>query len=351
MLTSRDENKRCAKPSLQSTIRAFAPTRLGLLRKVSQAILGLGLMATAALAQAQDWPSKPVRLIVAITPGGGPDIVARMVAEKLSSMWGQQVFVENRSGAGGIPAMVALTRSPADGYTFGLIQTAVIALTPHLFKDPQFNVETDVITVSNVVTSPLLIAVTPSLGVSNLTELIKLAKSKPGQLAFAVPLANSLPQLAGDQISKIVGMKLLTVPYNGSGASITGTIAGDSQITIDATAPLVPHLKSGRLKAIAITSAERLPGFEEIPTVSETIPKFEAVGWFALIAPAHTPEAIVTKVNRDLNAVIQMPDIVARLLPLALYPAPGSPLAAATFVRAERERWAKVLADMGLKPE
>lgn len=312
----------------------------------------LGLLLAATWAQAQPWPSQPVKLVVPTPPGSGPDIVARVVAEKLAAMWGQAVIVDNRAGAGGILAMSALRRAGDDGYMFGVMHTAVIALTPHLFKASPFDVDKDVVAVSNIVTSPMIVVVSPSLGVSSLPGLVELAKSKPGKLNFALPLLNSVPHLTGEMISKATDMKMLAVPYNGSSASIAATIAGDGgHVTIDSPAPLVGHIQSGRLKAIAVTSRKRLPGFEGLPTVAETVPNFEAAGWFALFAPAKTPVAITSRVNRDLNVVLQMPDVVARLADLGLYPAPGSQAAAIQFVKAERERWAQVVRDTGIKPE
>lgn len=320
--------------------------------KTFRTLAALSMLAATTIAQAQDWPNKPVKFVVSAPAGTAPDIVARVVGEKLSAMWGQQVVVENRVGAGGIPAMVALKTAAPDGYTFGVVQASVVTLTPHLFKDPQFNFDTDLVTVSNIMSSPLLVTVNPALGVSTLPEFVRLAKTRPGQINFALPLLNSVPHLVGEQISSLTGIKMLAVPYNGTAASIVAVVAGEGgNITIDAPAPLMPHVRSGKLKAIAITSPTRLPGFEGIPTVAETIPNFQASGWFGLIAPAKMPEAIVTRVNRDINTVIQMPDVVARFAPMALFPAPGSQAAAAAFVKSDRERWAGVVRDLGIKPE
>ncbi|NDZ18005.1 hypothetical protein C7T35_08430 [Variovorax sp. WS11] len=313
--------------------------------------LVLVLVPAGASAQAQSWPSQAVKIVVPTPPGTGPDIVARLCAEKLSAMWGQPVIVDNRAGAGGIPAMSALARA-GDGHTFGVMPTAVIALTPHLFRNPQFDVDRDVVTVSNIVISPLLLVATPSLGVSTLPALVELARRKPGGVKFALPQLNSVPHLTGEMLSAATGMKMLSVPYNGSAASITATIAGEGgQVTIDSPAPLMGHIQSGRLRAIAVMSSKRLPGLDHVPTVAETVPNFEAAGWFALFAPAKTPAQVTTRVNQDVNHVLQMPDVTARLAELGLQPAPGSQAGATRFVKAERERWAKVARDMGLQPE
>lgn len=316
-----------------------------------RSIATLFLALAASCVFAQDWPTKPVRIVVPAPPGTGPDIAARLIADKLAGIWGQQAFVENRPGAGGIPGVVALARS-SDAHTLGVIHTAAIALTPHLFKDPQFNVDADLVTVSGIVTSPLLIAVNPGLGVANLKDFIALAKSKPDQINFALPLLNSVPHLAGVQLSGIVGIRMLAVPYTSSAGSSAAVITGDGgHVTIDAPAALLAHVKAGKLRAIAITSPKRVPGFDDLPTAAETVPGFEAAGWFAMFGPARMPEALIAKVNRDVNGVIQMPDIVARLAPMALYPHTGSAQEAGAFVKADRERWAKVLKEIGAKPE
>lgn len=320
--------------------------------KISKAIAACALAATAVFAQAQDWPTKPVKFIVTGQAGIAPDIIARVIGEKLTAIWGQPVVVENRVGAGGIPGMAAVKASPPDGYTFGVAQASVITLTPHLYKNPQFDFDMDFTMVANTMSSPLLIAVNPKLGVSTLPEFIQLAKSKPGRIEFAPPLLNSVPHLVGEQISALTGIKMMAVPYNGSGPATVAVIAGNGgEVTIDAPAPLMPNVREGKLKAIAITSVKRLPGFEGVPTVSETIPHFEATGWFGIIAPAKVPQAIVERVNRDINTVIQMPDVVGRFAPLALFPAPGTQPEVAAFVKADRERWARVVRDMGVKPE
>jgi len=178
-----------------------------------------------------------------------------------------------------------------------------------------------------------------------------LAKSQPGKLNFAPPILNSVPHLAGEMVSSAAGIKLYPIAYNGSVASVTATMTGESQITIDGLPALVQQVKAGKLKAIAVLSAQRLPGYEQVPTVSETYPGMQAIGWFNLLAVANTPAAIIERVNRDINTVIQMPDLVARLAELGVYPAPGSVKDAADFMRAERQLWARVARDAGLKAQ
>lgn len=321
------------------------------MRMVVKVIVAMIVAMGFGPAAGQPWPDKPVRFIVPAPAGTAPDIVARLVAEKLLPLWGQQVIVDNRGGAGGIPGMSALARSAPDGYTFAVVQTAVITLTPLLFKDPQFNVETDITPIAMMGTAPLIIAVNSGIGVNTLADLVKLAKAQPGKVTFALPLLNSVPHLAGELLSVTAGMKLYAVPFNGSAQSIAATLSGETQMTIDGLAPIVPHTKAGKLKAIAVTSARRLPGYEDVPTVGETFPNFQANGWFGVFAPVKIPDAIAARVNADINTVLRMPDIVARFADLGVYPDPAPRKAVADFVKAERDRWAVAVRDLGVKPQ
>jgi tripartite-type tricarboxylate transporter receptor subunit TctC len=312
------------------------------------ALLSLVVLSSA---QAQEWPAKPVKFIVPAPPGMAPDIVTRLVADRLVALWGKQIIVENRPGAGGIPAMAAFVRSAPDGYTFALPMATVVTLTPHLFKDPQYNLDTDVTPVATIGTAPMMIAVNPNLGVNSLADFVKLAKGQPGKLNFAPPIPNSVPHLAGEMLSNAAGIKLYAVAYSGSVGSVTATMTGESQVTIDGLPALVQHVKAGKLKALAVMSPQRLPGYEQVPAVSETYPGVVAIGWFNVLAVAKTPPAIIERANRDINTVIQMPDLVARLAELGVYPAPGSVKDAADFMQAERKLWTKVARDAGVKAQ
>lgn len=307
------------------------------------------VFSTAAFAQA--WPTKPVRFIVPAPPGTAPDIITRLVADKLTPIWGKQIVVDNRPGAGGNVAMAAFVKAEKDGHAFASVMATVVTLTPHLFKEQQYNIDTDIVPVATIGTSPMMIAVNPGLGVNNLAEFVKLAKSQPGKINFAPPLLNTVPHLAGEMLSNAAGIKLYPIAYNGSVPAVTATITGESQITIDGLPPLVPQVKAGKLKAIAVTSDQRLPGYESVPTVSETYPGLVAIGWFSLLAQSGASAALVDKVNRDVNQVIQMPEIVSRFAELGVYPDPGSPKAAADFIKSERALWAKVVKEAGIKPQ
>jgi tripartite-type tricarboxylate transporter receptor subunit TctC len=316
-------------------------------------LVTIGAFATlaAGFAQAQDWPTKPVHLMVPVPAGTAPDIAARLIAEKMSKSWGQQLVIENRAGAGGIPGMSAFIRTAPDGYSFAMVPASVVTLTPHVFKNPQFNIDTDVIPVAIVATGPFIVAVNPTIGVNSLADLIGMAKAQPGKVNFAPPILNTAPHLAGELLAMLAGVKFYSVPYSGTVAAVTATITNECQFTIDGVPALASNIKAGKLKAIAVTSRGRIPGFDDVPPVSDTFTGFEAIGWFAVLAPAKTPAAAVERMNRDINAAIQIPETVTRFAELGIYPRPGSVKAAADFLSAERALWAKVIQDVGVQAQ
>ncbi len=338
-----------ASPPRLQTITA----RLLLNLCAASAMLACALPAAQAQAPAgaQAWPVKPVRLIMPFPAGVPPDIIGRLLADKLAAKWGQSVVVDNRPGAGGIAGMSAFVHSPADGYTLALVAASTLTLTPHLFKDPQFNVDRDITSVATIATGPMMIAVNPSVPAQNLAEFVKYAKARPGKVNFAATLLNSVPHLTGLMLNRAAGIDLYTVPYNGSVPALTAMVAGDAQIIIDGLPTLVEFVKAGKLRAIAVTSARRLPGFETIPAASELLPGFESIGWFAIIAPAGTSAAVIEKVNADVNQAIQIPEIVSRFADLGMYPRAGTVKSASDFLASERVLWKKVVQDAGIKAQ
>jgi tripartite-type tricarboxylate transporter receptor subunit TctC len=310
------------------------------------------LMALATLStQAQTWPAKPVKIIVPTQAGAAPDVVARLIADRLAGAWGQGVVIENKPGAGGIPGMSALARSANDGYTIGFVPAAMATITPLVYKNPQFNVDAELLPVATVGTSPLMLVTLASNGINSLGDLERKAKANPGKLNFAAPQPNSLPHLAGEMVSKAGNMGLFTVPYPGPPAAITAVMAGDVTMTADGLPGLVQHIKSGKLRALAVTSAKRLPGFEDVPAVAETYPGYEAIGWFQIFVPAGTPAAIVERINRDINKITQSPDLVARLGEFGVYPRQDSVLGAREFFAGQQKAMKKLVNDLGVQPQ
>lgn len=311
----------------------------------------LSLMALASTtAMAQAWPSKPVRMIVPLGAGSAPDVIARIVGEKLAAAWGQGVFVDNRPGAGGIPGMSTLARSAPDGYTIGFVPAAMATITPLVFKNPQFNPDTDLTSVVTVGISPLMLAVPTAGGIQSVADLARHAKTHPGKVNFAAPQLNSLPHLAGEMVSKAGGMGLFTVPYRAPPDAVAAVLAGDATLTVDGVPGLLEHVKSGRLRAIGVTSARRLPGID-VPTVAETYPGYEAIGWFQIIVPAGTPAAIVERINADVNRITASPEVTTRLSDMGVYARQDSVAGAREFFVQQQGAMKRLVNELGVQPQ
>ena len=318
-------------------------------RGVLQAALSLlTLASTQAMAQA--WPSKPVRLIVPAGAGAAPDVIARIVGEKLAAAWGQGVIVDNKPGAGGIPGMSALARSAPDGYTIGFVPAAMGTITPLVFKNPQFNPDTDLVSAATVGISPLMLAVPSSSGIQSVADLAKHAKANPGKVNFAAPQLNSLPHLAGEMVSKAGGMGLFTVPFRAPPEAVTAVLSGDAMLTVDGVPGLLQHVKSGRLRAIGVTSAKRLSGID-VPAVAETYPGYEAIGWFQIIVPAGTPAAIVERINADVNRITASPEVATRLGDMGVYPRQDSVAGAREFFVQQQGAMKRLVTELGVQPQ
>ena len=325
----------------------IAPSTRRLL--IAAATAALALSASPAFAQA--WPGKPVRLIVPAAAGAAPDVVARLLADKLGAALGQGVVVDNRPGAGGIPGMSALARAGNDGYTIGFVPAAMATITPLVYKNPQFNPDTDLVPIATVGISPLMLVTNASNNIRTLADLAAFAKANPGKVNFAAPQPNSLPHLAGEMVSKAGDMGLFTVPYPGPPAAISAVLSGDASVTADGLPGLVQHIKSGKLRALAVTSARRLPGFEDIPAVAETYPGFEAIGWFQIFVPTGTPAAVVERLNMEINKVTQAPEFVARLADFGVYPRQDSLAMSREFFAGQQKAMKKLVTDLGVQAQ
>jgi tripartite-type tricarboxylate transporter receptor subunit TctC len=306
----------------------------------------------AGPAAAQEWPARPVKFIVSQAPGTSPDIVARFVADRLSKLWNQSVVVENRPGGQNVPGAQAAARSAPDGYTFFYATTAAIVSNPYTFKALPYDPPKDFVPVAMIAKSPMVIAVNPSVAAKSLAELVALDKAAPGRLAAANEGAKTFSGMMAQMLNQTAGMRLLQVPYNGVSPAIQDTIAGRTQVVLVSSAAMLPFLKRGDLRALAVSAGKRVRGLEDVPTLAETYPGFEYVGWFALLAPTGTPAAIVQKANRDTDKVLTDPEVAQRLFDLGLVnEGAGTPESLNEFLKAERERWSKLVKDIGLQPE
>jgi tripartite-type tricarboxylate transporter receptor subunit TctC len=321
-------------------------------RLTSLSLWLLALSASlAASAQAQDYPTRPVKMISDSAPGSAVDVTLRMVADRLGQVWGQQVLPVNQPGGGGvISARVAAEAAP-DGYTLYMPALSVFLPTPGKAANTALELPRDFAPIGSVTEQPMFIAAAPSLGVSTLPELIALAKQRPGEISYAVTGVGRLTHLTGELLQLRTGIKLLLVPYSGGPShSLNDIMGGRIQFIIEAYQGLAGAIQGGNLKPLAVASAQRLPDFPNLPTVAETIPGFKAMGWQGLVAPVGTPETIIRKASDDLRKVISDPALKAQLAGRGSYPVAMSPTEVTAFIQDQQRQWSPVLQQLANKP-
>ncbi|HKA40904.1 MAG TPA: tripartite tricarboxylate transporter substrate binding protein [Burkholderiales bacterium] len=304
------------------------------------------------LAHAQDsYPSKPVRVIVNFPPGAGTDIATRLVTAKLSETLGQQFLVDNRAGAAGNIGVELAARAAPDGYTL-LTATAAAAISQTLFTKISFDLTRDFTPIAMIASAPFILAVHPSVSAKSLQELIVLAKAKPGQLSYATPGTGSSPHLAGELLKMQAGIDLLHVPYKGMVPAITDVIGGNVSIIFGNTLVVLPNMRNGRVRGIAITSAKRSSMAPELPTIAESgFPGFESGTWYGMMAPARTPREVITKLSDAATRIVQLPDVREKLIAQGAEPLTGTPARMGDFVRSEIAKWGKVAKAAGLRAQ
>ncbi len=300
-----------------------------------------------ASAQAQAWPTKPVRLIVPMAAGGGSDSVARLLAGKLSEALGQQFVVDNRGGGGGLIGIGMAVKSPPDGYTLMLISGSVPAtIAAH---KPPYDAIGGLSGVIRVGYSPLLLVVHPSIPVNTVKAFIAFVRAKPGQLSFVVPGVGSLTHLAMAHLMAITQLRMLHVPYKSTGLGMTDLIAGQTQVMMTGMLPVLPYVQAGRLRAIAVSTGQRWPAQPEIPAVAETLPGFDVESWFAVVAPKGTPAAVIARVNSESNKLLQDAALRKSLDAQGMAAAGGTADDVDKRMRTEVERWSKIIRDANIR--
>jgi tripartite-type tricarboxylate transporter receptor subunit TctC len=304
----------------------------------------------ACNAGAQPYPSKPVRIIVGFAPGGGSDFIARLIAQKLSERFGTQVLVENRPGAGSMLAGEIVVKSPPDGYTI-LLSAASYTVNPSLYK-LTFDPLNDITPIVQLSRGPYVVAVHPSVPARTLQELVALAAREPGKLAYASSGNGSHVHVATEFFLDTAKIRLLHVPYKGTGPALNDTIAGNAQVIFGSVATALQHVKSGRLRALAVTTPKRIAAAPDVPTVSESgYPAYEVTNWHGLVGPKGMPKEIVDRLNREVNEALTSPDAAKLLAADGLEPAGGSPQDLGVILKEEIARWARVVRQAGLKLE
>lgn len=310
------------------------------------AILNATLIAVTT-ANAQSYPTKPIRMIVAVPPGGPADTLARLVAPKLSEALGQTVVIDNRPGANGNIAYETAARATPDGYTF-VLAAAGVAINPSLYREVRFDPIKDFAAITQGISVPNILIVHPSVAATSVKELIALGKSKA--LNFASAGNGSSGHLAVEQFKIVSGMPLTHIPYKGGGPALAELIGGQVQALFSLALVAIPQVKAGKVRALAITSAKRSPVAPDLPTIAELgFPGFEVIGWFGWLAPARTPNEIVSRLNGDIVKALRSADIQDRLITLGSEPVGNSSQAFAVFVSTERDKWAKVIKQAGIK--
>jgi tripartite-type tricarboxylate transporter receptor subunit TctC len=313
--------------------------------------VALPVVSRMARAQAQDYPSKPVRIITHSAPGGSPDALLRIVGDRLSQMWRQQVITLNQPGAGGSVAARAAAQAAPDGYTLYMPASSAFVTLPGLQANLPLEVPRDFVPVGFVGEQPFFLSVVTALGVTTLPDFIALAKRRPGELSYAATGRGTLSHLVGEALQQRADIRLLMVPYlGGTAQALNDVISGRVPMVIDGYPPLAGALQSGAIKALAVGSTERLPDFPDLPTGAETLSGFNARGWLALVAPVGTPDAIVHKLSEDLRSAVRDPATKVKLETTGNYPHPMTPAELLAFIHAEQQMWKPVLERIARNP-
>jgi tripartite-type tricarboxylate transporter receptor subunit TctC len=314
--------------------------------------LALGALVLASNAAAQNnYPTRPIRIIIPSAPGGGTDFTGRTLAQKLTEIVGQTVVVDNRAGAAGNIGVEIAAKSTPDGHTL-VIPITSFPMNPHLYSKLPFDTVKDLAPIVLVTVAPLFIVVHPSVPAKNVNELISLAKAKPGQLNYANSGNGTSAHLAGELFNKMAGVNIVSIPYKGGGPAVLDLIGGRVQIYYSTIPAALSQVQAGKIRGIAVTSPKRVPTLPDVPTVAESgLPGYEVVPWFGLFAPAATPKPIIAKLNKDVNEVLRMTDVQKRFLGEGLVPGGGSPEDLGKFLRAEIQKWGALIKQIGLQPQ
>ncbi len=314
----------------------------------------LCILAAIAPAQAlaQAYPSRPVRMLVGFPPGGGTDILARIVAQKLSDAWGQPVIVENRPGASATIGAAVVAQAPADGYTLSMGQLTPNAIAPALFTSLPYNASRDFVPIVLVGTSPNVLVVNPQVPARSVAELVALAKARPAKLTYASSGAGSLQHIAAETFKSMAGVDIVHVPYKGSGQAVIDLIAGNVDMNFDSIPAVIQHVKAGKVRAIAVTARKRASGLPDVPAIAESgYPGYDLTTWWGLFAPAGTPAEIVARIQRDTAAALQNAEVKERFAALSVEPGGGSSRDFAAYVAEEIAKYDALVKRLNIKGE
>jgi tripartite-type tricarboxylate transporter receptor subunit TctC len=313
-------------------------------------LAGLAIGATP-LAHAQTWPVKPVRLIIPFPPGGSNDVVGRMLGQQLGDRLGQSVLIDNRGGAGSTIGTDAAAKSPADGYTLLLVSIAY-SFSPAMYKNLPYDPDKAFTPVSPIGAGPAVLVVNPGVPIRTVKELIAQAQAKPGALRIASAGIGSFQHLAGELFRLQGKAELLHVPYKGGGPAMTDVLGGHAEVMMGSLIQTIPHIRSGKLRALGVSGMKRTPALADVPTIAEAaLPDYDATNWWGVVAPAGTPQAVITRVHGDISGIVASPETRKRLENEGAEPLSMTPVEFGRFIQAETRKWSRVVAEAGMKGE
>ena len=314
-------------------------------------VLAFLLALGCAAAQAQGFPARPVKIVVAFSPGGGTDIVARLLGQKLTEMWGQQVIVENRAGASGTIGTEYAAKAPADGYTLFMGTLGNLSVNKHLYPKMTVDPIRDFAPITKVVDVYFVMVVHPSVPAKNVAELIALAKSRPGFVTYGSSGPGGAPHLAAELLKRTANIDMTHIPYKASAQSFQDLLGGQVMITMDSQIQALPYIRDGRLRALGVLSARRVASLPDVPTIAETVPGYELTNWFGLVAPAATPKDLLAKISTDVSKALQDQGLRDKVTALSAAVVGDSPEQFGATMRADSEKWARIIREANIKAD
>jgi len=313
-------------------------------RTIGSTVLGVVLAAAGGFAAGQSFPSKPIRFVVPFAPGGSTDILARVLAQKLSESLGQQVVVDNRPGAGGAIGADLVAKSPADGHTWITAVTGIFSINQFLYRKLPYDPVRDFVPVTQTGSLPLILVVHPSIPARNAKELIAIARARPGQLNYGSSGVGTATHMTTELFKAMAGLDIVHIPYKGSGQVMGDIIGGQLALIFDQVVSSLPHVQAGKLRALGITSAKRFPTLPDLPTIAESgLAGYESISWAGIAVPAGTPREVIARIHGETAKALQLPDVRDRMLRDGMEPIGSSPEAFADHIRRERVKWEKVV--------
>jgi tripartite-type tricarboxylate transporter receptor subunit TctC len=314
-------------------------------------LLAMLLALGCSAAQAQTYPVRPVKIVVAFSPGGGTDIVARLLGQKLTEMWGQQVIVENRAGASGTIGTEYAAKAPPDGYTLFMGTLGNLSVNKHLYPKMTVDPIRDFAPITKVVDVYFVLVAHPSVPAKNVAELIALAKSRPGFVTYGTSGPGGAPHLAAELLKRTANIDMTHIPYKASAQSFQDLLGGQVMITMDSQIQALPYIRDGRLRALGVLSAKRVASLPDVPTIAETVPGYELTNWFGLVAPAATPKDLLAKISTDVHKALQDQGLRDKVTALSAAVVGDSPEQFGATMRADSEKWARIIREANIKAE